>query len=597
MSLKTFLLSCLLITAMVGVNPSHAQKIEVGNKKLPVKGEALKFNGRDAFIMLPYTKSEKTPWVWYAPTLRNLPGVEETWMFEQFLNAGIAIAGIDVGESYGSPSGTKEYDDFHKYLTTRRDFVSKPVLLARSRGGLMLYNWAVQNANKVAAIAGIYPVCNLVSYPGIERSKGAYGLDTEQMKSSLERINPVNQLKGLARNQVPILHLHGDQDRVVPMQENSSLLADRYRALGGKINLKVMKGQGHNMWTGWFQDQSLADFVIRYATQQSAHQTTGSDENTPSMQWLHFAGENGPGENQHIVFIAAEQEYRSEQSLPMLAKMLARHHGFDCTVLFSVNSDGLVDPTLPAPFKDKTRRHRIPGLHQLADADCVVWMSRFMQLTDDQLNHFYDYFDSGKPLIALRTANHGFWGAKPYVVNQRKVQLRELLGGTFLAHHGGWHREATLGIPVKEQITHPILTGVKEAWGTSDVYRCHDEKNGIPSDCLTLLLGQPMQSLERTAAPNTEKKPLPIAWTKNWKGNQNLETKIFHFTMGSAEDFADEGVRRILVNSIYWSLDMAEKIDAKRSVNPIDPYRPLKSGFNYEKLGVIPQKVDYYLTP
>ncbi|HBM77769.1 MAG TPA: hypothetical protein DD438_06630, partial [Verrucomicrobiales bacterium] len=116
--------------------------------------------------------------------------------------------------------------------------------------------------------------------------------------------------------------------------------------------------------------------------------------------WLSNPGSKGPGKGKHVVLIAAEQEYRSEQSMPMLAKVLSSHHGFDCTVLFSVNEKGEVDPTVPAPFKDKTKRHNIPGLDHLKKADCVIWISRFMHLPEDQMQRFYDYFDSGKPLIA-----------------------------------------------------------------------------------------------------------------------------------------------------------------------------------------------------
>ena len=164
--------------------------------------------------------------------------------------------------------------------------------------------------------------------------------------------------------------------------------------------------------------------------------------------WLTYSGVKGSGKGKHVVLIAADQEYRSEQSMPMLAKVLSIHHGFDCTVLFSVNEKGEVDPTMPAPFKDKTKRHNIPGLSHLAKADCVIWLSRFMHLPQDQMQHFYDYFDSGKPLIALRTANHGFWGGLQYKKGGKNVSLREILGGTFMGHHGGWHREATRGVIV-----------------------------------------------------------------------------------------------------------------------------------------------------
>ena len=310
--------------------------------------------------------------------------------------------------------------------------------------------------------------------------------------------------------------------------------------------------------------------------------------------WLTYPGSKGPGKGKHVVLIAAEQEYRSEQSMPMLAKVLSAHHGFDCTVLFSVNEKGEVDPTVPAPFKDKEKRHNIPGLDHLKKADCVIWSSRFMHLRQEQMQHFYDYFDSGKPLIALRTANHGFWGGLKYKKDSKNVSLREMLGGTFMGHHGGWHREATRGVIVAENSKHPILVGVEDIWGTSDVYRCHDDKNPFPEDCTSLVLGQPLINLKKDAPPNTKKEPLPVAWTKTWTGNKDLESRIFHFTMGSARDLGNDGVRRMTINAVYWGLAMEKEIKADRSVAIIGDYNPLKAGFNYEKLGVKPRKVEYY---
>ena len=95
-------------------------------------GESFQFNGHDAFLIIPEKKINPMPWVWYAPTLKNLPGREEVWMFERFLEEGIAIAGIDVGESYGSPKGTETYGDFYQYLTADRGLSQEPVLLARA---------------------------------------------------------------------------------------------------------------------------------------------------------------------------------------------------------------------------------------------------------------------------------------------------------------------------------------------------------------------------------------------------------------------------------------------------------------------------------
>lgn len=331
--------------------------------------------------------------------------------------------------------------------------------------------------------------------------------------------------------------------------------------------------------------------VAAKSPQQEAVQTHPVPE---SESWLTYPGGDGPGKGKHIVLIAAEQEYRSEQSMPMLAKVLSKHHGFDCTVLFSVNENGEVDPTLPAPFKDKTKVHRIPGLKHLADADCLIWISRFMHLPDDQMQHFHNYFDSGKPLIALRTANHGFRGGKNYTKDGKPVSLGKMLGGSFMGHHGGWHRESTRGSIVPENKTHPILVGVDDIWGTSDVYRCYNERSPFPADCTALVMGQPLINLQPDAAANTKKEPLPVGWVKTWTGNKGLDSKIFHFTMGSAEDFANEGVRRLTVNAAYWGLGMEQSITPDRSVEIVGDYQPLAAGFNYEKLGVKPRKPAYY---
>lgn len=238
---------------------------------LPTQPETLTVAGRRAFVMEPPPSMRRAgpmPWVWYAPTLPGLPGKEENWMFERFQRAGIAIAGIDVGESYGSPAGTALFEKLYVELTKNRGYARKPVLLARSRGGLMLYNWAVEHPDSVAGVAGIYPVCNIASYPGVERAAPAYQVTAAELQENLEQHNPVDRLAGLAKSQVPLFHIHGDQDTVVPLELNSAQLAKRYTVLGGPVEVEVVEGQGHNMWRGWFESQALTDFVISHAYQE-----------------------------------------------------------------------------------------------------------------------------------------------------------------------------------------------------------------------------------------------------------------------------------------------------------------------------------------
>ena len=129
----------------------------------------------------------------------------------------------------------------------------------------MLYSWAADNPDKVSCITGIYPVCNIASYPGLKRACGAYGLTEEQLKTNLAKHNPIDRLESLAEAKVPIFHIHGDVDSVVPLEQNSAIIKERYDKLGGPMVLEVVKGQGHNMWSGWFQSQALVDFLIKHA--------------------------------------------------------------------------------------------------------------------------------------------------------------------------------------------------------------------------------------------------------------------------------------------------------------------------------------------
>jgi pimeloyl-ACP methyl ester carboxylesterase len=186
-------------------------------------------------------------------------------MFERFAEAGIAVAGIDVGESYGSPDGRALFSALYRELTERRGFAAKPVLLGRSRGGLMTLCWAAENADKVAGFAGIYPVCNIASYPGVDKASGAYHLTPQELSARLPEHNPIDRLKALAKAGVPLFAIHGDVDALVPLDENSGEMKKRYEALGGRMELIVPPGQGHNYWEGFFQCRELVDFVVRTA--------------------------------------------------------------------------------------------------------------------------------------------------------------------------------------------------------------------------------------------------------------------------------------------------------------------------------------------
>lgn len=251
----------LILTCIADI--SYSQRIKL-HKMLPMPGIRFTVEGHDAFLISPNNSetTNPTPWVFYAPTLKPYPGSEEKWMIQKFLAAGIAIAGIDVGESHGSPEGSQAYTALYNHLVKNRGLAPKASLLARSRGGLMLYNWAARSPEKVACIAGIYPVCDLRSYPGLNIAAPAYGLTELQLQQQLTDYNPIDNLKPLAEANIPIFHIHGDSDTTVPIEQNSAELARRYKKLGGSITLEIVKGRGHDMWDGWFKSQALVDFVI-----------------------------------------------------------------------------------------------------------------------------------------------------------------------------------------------------------------------------------------------------------------------------------------------------------------------------------------------
>ena len=313
-----------------------------------------------------------------------------------------------------------------------------------------------------------------------------------------------------------------------------------------------------------------------------------------SPLWLTYSGAAGPGKGKHIVLIAADQEYRSEYALPMLAKVLAKHHGFDCTVLFSLNDNNEVDPTKKIRWEDKAVTHNIPGLEYLDKADLVILFSRLVTLPDDQLQHFYTFLDSGKPIIGIRTANHGFIGFD-YKKDGKKIDFGvDVLGGSFQNHHGRWQADSTRGIIVEEHNDHPVLKGVTDIWGLTDVYRTYKEGDSLPASCTPLVFGQPLMGRKHDDAVNPDLVALPVAWVKTWTGNTGKTARVFHTTMGSAQDYKSAGLRRLTINAVYWCLGMEDKIDPASNVDIIGDYQPPDSGFNYEKLKVVPHKPNFY---
>ena len=238
-----------------------------GKQILPVRSKIISVDSHVGFLALPdqVEPGRKTPWLWYVPTAGNLPGKLEQWMIGKCLANGIAVAGLDLEGDFGTPAGRAALTAFHKEMTENHGLTKKACIMARSYGGLQMYNWAAEHPESVACLAGIYPVCNLASYPGLESAARKYGMPQEQFVRELKNHNPIDRLVPLAKAKVPIYHNTGDIDTLVPPKDNSFLLAQRYEALGGDITVTVFEGQGHNYWTGFFEDSAMADFIIKHA--------------------------------------------------------------------------------------------------------------------------------------------------------------------------------------------------------------------------------------------------------------------------------------------------------------------------------------------
>ena len=309
-----------------------------------------------------------------------------------------------------------------------------------------------------------------------------------------------------------------------------------------------------------------------------------------ATEWVEYAGKDGPGAGKHIVLISGDEEYRSEEALPMLAKILAARHGFRCTVLFSINpEDGTIDPT---------NQTNIPGFEKVADADLVILLLRFRELPDEQMKHFVDYVNAGKPVLALRTSTHAFnYERKPgspyakYGFRSREWEGgfgQQVLGETWVSHHGSHGKESARGLVNGMFADHPVLRGVTDIWGPSDVYGVKH----LPPDAKVLVYGQVLKGMQPTDPPNLEKPIMPMIWQRDYKTETGNTANILCSTIGAATDLESEDLRRLLVNYCYWSLGLTDKLprekDAPIDVRYVGEYRPSNFGFDRWKRGVKP---------
>lgn len=296
-------------------------------------------------------------------------------------------------------------------------------------------------------------------------------------------------------------------------------------------------------------------------------------------RWLVLEGKDGPGNGQHVVLIAGDNEYRSEEALPQLAKILATHHGFKCTVLFSQDEDGTVNPDA---------EENIPGLETLKSADLMVLGLRFRNLPDEQMQHIADYVAAGKPIVALRTSTHSFnikgEGRKfaDWHWQNNGGFGKKFLGETWVAHHGGHGSESTRGLIAPDAKEHPIARGIKDGdvWGPTDVYTV---TLPLPEGCQPILLGQVLKGMKFDDPPVEGKKNdpmMPLVWTTSYQSQQDQKGRVVTSTLGAATDFEAAGSRRMFVNAVYWALSMEDKIPkAGTQADLVGEYNPTPFGF------------------
>ncbi|HEX5789654.1 MAG TPA: prolyl oligopeptidase family serine peptidase [Luteolibacter sp.] len=218
-------------------------------------------------VVVPKEAAAGKPWIWRAYFFGHRPEVDVA-----LLGKGYHVAWVDVIDLYGNPEAVERWNRYYRFLTETHGFAKKPALEGMSRGGLIIYNWAASNPEKVACIYADAPVCDIRSWPG-GKGKGrggrpkewpqclqVYGLSEEQAATFNQ--NPIDRLAPLAKAGVPLIHVVGDTDDVVPVAENTAIIEERYKALGGNITVIHKPGIGHKH--GLDDPTPLIEFVLKH---------------------------------------------------------------------------------------------------------------------------------------------------------------------------------------------------------------------------------------------------------------------------------------------------------------------------------------------
>jgi hypothetical protein len=297
----------------------------------------------------------------------------------------------------------------------------------------------------------------------------------------------------------------------------------------------------------------------------------------------------GPGGGRHLVFLTGDEEYRGEEGLPMLAKILSQRHGFKCTVLFALDPDGTINPD---------NNTSVPNAEALDSADGIVMALRFRQWPDAAMKHFADAVTRGVPIIALRTSTHAFRFPANSATGYGHFNNfgREVLGENWVSHWGANRRGATRGIIEPGAESDPVLRGVTDIFGDSGVYETHPVE-----DAKILARGQVLKGMSPTDAPDLEQRKkrkqdgqeqgindpmMPIAWTRTHRQPNGKTNRVFTTTMGAATDLTNEGLRRMVINAVYWGFEL--EVPVKADVRFVDPYEPAPYAFKGYRRGITP---------
>ena len=309
----------------------------------------------------------------------------------------------------------------------------------------------------------------------------------------------------------------------------------------------------------------------------------------PHAPTITYEPKPGPGAGRHLVFLTGDEEYRGEEGLPMLAKILSQRHGFKCTVLFALDPDGTINP-------DNNRS--VGGSEALDSADGIVMALRFRQWPDAAMHRFEAAVARGVPIIALRTSTHAFrFPADSQSRFKRYNDFgREVLGENWVSHWGANRRGATRGVIEPGAENDPILRGVRDVFGDSGVYETHPV-----ADARILMRGIVLKGMSPADEPDNYRKKrksddqeqgindpaMPIAWTRLHQPAAGKPNRVFCTTMGAATDLVNEGLRRMVVNAVLWGFELP--IPAETDVRFVDPYAPTPYAFKGYRRGLVPE--------